>query len=107
MPDSYPLCNRREVAVDGVVRIPKTVFESDPMPASSDVVATVRRIDGTVEELKSMAPDNPNFQPRKPTPGRVKAINKDEVRLRPSTVVRCQAALALAILTPPSRVRRR
>jgi len=64
--------------VDGVVRIPKTVFESNSTALSSDVVATVRRIDGTVEELKRMAPDNPNFQPRKPTPGRVKAINKDE-----------------------------
>lgn len=70
--------------MDGVVRIPKTVFESNSTALSSDVVATVRRIDGTVEELKRMAPDNPNFQPRKPTPGRVKAINKDEVSAWPS-----------------------
>lgn len=66
--------------MDGIVRIPKTVFESDPAAAESDVVGTVRRLDGTVQEVKRMAPDNPNFQPRKPTPGRVKAINKDEVR---------------------------
>ena len=122
--------------MDGVVRIPKSVFESQaPEPAApTEVVATVRRvakgrrplraqgqtvaggtrppasrnctraarararsgagsqrlngprpcaqvrrIDGTVEELKRVTPDNPNFQPRKPTPGAVKAVNKDEV----------------------------
>ena len=77
-----PFLLRREVAHDGVIRIPKSVFEADPpavASSTSDVVATVRRLDGTVEEVKRVAPDNPNFQPRKPTPGKVRAINKEEV----------------------------
>lgn len=76
-----PFLLRREVAHDGVIRIPKSVFEADPpavASSTSDVVATVRRLDGTVEEVKRVAPDNPNFQPRKPTPGKVRAINKEE-----------------------------
>lgn len=73
--------SKLEVAAkDGIVRIPKSVFESAPaeVSSSSDVVAKVRRLDGTVDELKRVTPDNPNFQPRKPTPGKVKAVNKDE-----------------------------
>ena len=73
--------SKLEVAAkDGIVRIPKSVFESAPaeVSSSSDVVAKVRRLDGSVDELKRVTPDNPNFQPRKPTPGKVKAVNKDE-----------------------------
>lgn len=70
-----------EVAKDGVVRIPQSVFQTNPKPndagagSSSAVpqggkVTKVKRLDGTVEEvLTGVPPQNPNFVPRTCWPG--------------------------------------
>jgi len=90
-----------EVAKDGVVRIPKSVFETKPAPAASSsdagssstapadsaapkVLAKVKRLDGTIEELPiGLPPDNPNFKPRETTwGGKVVTNDKLEVLLK-------------------------
>ena len=71
-----------EVATDGVVKIPSSVFKSLPPPAAKKegVIGVVKRLDGTVEELGAMSyvKSNPNFQPRQTQWGNnVTVINKD------------------------------
>lgn len=73
-----------EVAKDGVVRIPKSVFESDPAAAPAPAggpVTTVRRLDGTIQKLEKIGVNNPNFVARKAWPGgNIVTSNKDAVR---------------------------
>lgn len=76
-----------EVATDGVVKIPSSVFKSLPPPAAKKegVIGVVRRLDGTVEELGAMSyvRSNPNFQPRQTQWGNnVTVINKDEALIK-------------------------
>ena len=95
-----------EVAKDGVVRIPKTVFEpmvgaagssssgsstgagssssTSPSKAGVRAVTKVVRLDGTVEEVVVGAPpNNPNFQPRQTVwSGKVVTNDKLEVKLK-------------------------
>jgi len=81
-----------EVAKDGVVRIPKAVFETAPAAAagsSSDPpaggkVTQVKRLDGTIQEVVTgVPPNNPNFVPRKCWPGgKIVTNDKLEVQLR-------------------------
>ena len=60
-----------EVAHNGVVNIPSTVFQSLPPPAEkkSGVLGVIKRLDGTIEEVTAMSyvASNPNFAPRKTT----------------------------------------
>jgi hypothetical protein len=76
-----------EVATDGVVKIPSSVFKSLPPPAAKKegVIGVVRRLDGTVEELGAMSyvKSNPNFQPRQTEwTNNVTVINKDEALIK-------------------------
>ena len=73
-----------EVAKNGVVKIPKAVFESLPPPADpSAPIKTIRRLDGTVEEVKKITPKNPNFAPRKAWPGgNIVTSNKEEALIK-------------------------
>ena len=76
-----------EVATDGVVKIPSSVFKSLPPPAAKKegVIGVVKRLDGTVEELGAMSyvKSNPNFQPRQTQWGNnVTVINKDEALIK-------------------------
>ena len=86
-----------EVAKDGVVRIPKAVFETLPTesapsstkssaPAAADPrnVTYVTRIDGTVDEvIVGAPPNNPNFAPRQCWPGgKIVTNDKLEVKLK-------------------------
>lgn len=90
-----------EVAKDGVVRIPKSVFESKPAPApaadsssaasssssagvTAGKVTQVKRLDGTIEEVVTgLPPNNPNFAPRQCWPGgKIYTNDKLEVQLR-------------------------
>ena len=88
----------REVAKDGVVRIPKSVFESKPpAPAPAPIAAasssasaapravtTVVRLDGTTEEvIVGAPPNNPNFAPRQTVwAGKVVTNDKLQVKLK-------------------------
>ena len=76
-----------EVATDGVVKIPSSVFKSLPPPAAKKegVIGVVKRLDGTVEELGAMSyvKSNPNFQPRQTQwSNNVTVINKDEALIK-------------------------
>ena len=86
-----------EVAKDGVVRIPKTVFETAPpapvaqassssnaSTSSNGKVTQVRRLDGTIEEVVTgLPPQNPNFAPRVCWPGgKIVTNDKLEVLLK-------------------------
>ena len=92
-----------EVAKDGVVRIPKTVFEPSESVSSTSAAASsssassaspgkqgvravtkVVRLDGTVEEVVVGAPpQNPAFQPRQTVwTGKVVTNDKLEVKLK-------------------------
>ena len=76
-----------EVATDGVVKIPSSVFKSLPPPAAKKegVIGVVKRLDGTVEELGAMSyvKSNPNFQPRQTQWSKnVTVINKDEALIK-------------------------
>jgi len=82
-----------EVAKDGVVKIPKSVFESqppEPAAGSSSVLpdggkkTLVKRLDGTVEEVVTgLPPQNPNFVPRTCWPGgKIMTNDKLEVQLK-------------------------
>lgn len=85
----------QEVAKDGVVRIPKSVFESAfSVPAvgvshststsSGGTKTLVKRLDGTTQEITTgIPPNNPNFVPRAAWPGGKLVTNdKLEVQLR-------------------------
>ena len=85
----------QEVAKDGVVRIPKSVFESAPsVPAvgvshststsSGGTKTLVKRLDGTTQEITTgVPPNNPNFVPRAAWPGgKIVTNDKLEVQLR-------------------------
>ncbi len=84
-----------EVAKDGVVRIPKTVFEPTPggllgdsgsgKSSNAGVIAPkVRRLDGTIQEVHAVGDtSNPNFAPRQTVHEyRVVTNDKMEVQLR-------------------------
>ena len=83
---------KAEVAKDGVVRIPKTVFATLPPaapPSNKTVVKegglkehTVTRLDGTVEVVTTgLPPDNPNFKPRQTVWGG-KIVTNDKLEAR-------------------------
>ncbi|KAL1523634.1 hypothetical protein AB1Y20_018570 [Prymnesium parvum] len=73
-----------EVAPDGVVRIPKTVFTplADPEPPSRQ--HTIVRLDGTVDVVTTgVPPNNPAFAPRQAWPGgKIVTNDKLEVQLK-------------------------
>lgn len=76
-----------EVALNGVVKIPSSVFKSLPPPAEkkSGVIGVIKRLDGTVEEVTNMSyiKSNPNFAPRKTEWGNnVTVLNKDEALIK-------------------------
>ena len=76
-----------EVAQNGVVKIPKAVFESLPPAASApgESIKTIKRLDGTIEEVKPSLhnKDNPNFVPRQAWPGgNIVTSNKDEALIK-------------------------
>ena len=82
-----------EVAKDGKVTIPSSVFESAPAPApaaaagpssSNGKVTQVRRLDGSVEEVVTgLPPNNPNFAPRQAwAGGKIVTNDKLEVLLK-------------------------
>ena len=76
-----------EVAQNGVVKIPKAVFESLPPAASApgESIKTIKRLDGTIEEVKPSMhnKDNPNFVPRQAWPGgNIVTSNKDEALIK-------------------------
>ena len=74
-----------EVAQNGVVRIPKAVFESLPPPAekaSGAVIGVIKRLDGTIDHLTNVRPNNPNFAPRKTTWGNNVTSNKEEALIK-------------------------
>ena len=64
------------------VHIPKTVFETAPQTTNADgSIVAVRRLDGTVDTVEKITPQNPNFVPRQAWPGgNIVTSNKDEVR---------------------------
>ena len=79
-----------EVAKDGLVHIPKSLFQrAPPIVGSSHIEAgakktLVRRLDGTIEEVITGAPpNNPNFAPRSAWPGgKIVTNDKLEVKLK-------------------------
>ena len=88
-PKPSPLL-KPEVAQDGKVRIPSTVFQSLPPAAAatrapSGQITAIRRLDGTIDtDLGSkITPQNPNFAPRKAWPGgNIVTSNKDEALIK-------------------------
>ncbi|KAL3908813.1 MAG: hypothetical protein SGPRY_009652, partial [Prymnesium sp.] len=81
-----PSSLKPEVAKDGVVRIPKTVFAPIPELAStSDSNAPIKqhevvRLDGSVDVVTTgVAPNNPAFAPRQAWPGG-KILTNDKVQ---------------------------
>lgn len=81
---------KSEVAKDGVVRIPKTVFSTLPEPASASTSGegakthTVVRLDGSVDVVTTgVTPNNPAFAPRQAWPGgKIVTNDKLEVQLK-------------------------
>lgn len=81
-----------QVAKDGVVRIPKIVFEplqqssSTPNSCSDAKEHVVVRLDGTVDIVRTtLPPNNPAFAPRQAWPGgKIVTNDKLEVSLRAS-----------------------
>ena len=101
---------QREVSKGGIVRIPKTVFETFPQAQTSSPrarkgggkVTSVVRLDGTVEEVVTgLPPNNPNFAPRAAWPGGKMLTNdKLEVPSKPSQHGVQHSDLAIPVAGP-------